>query len=203
MEFEFKKTGVSHQGPSFSRLMIEKLRQGREEHPVLDFAAGNLPILGGLQAGMDMTDPNASTTERGLSALSFVPGGKIMGQVGTYMGDVLDFKKLKKQKQIAERLKKSYEIPPSAEELEVSRTGQLPVPEKPPQAIIDSMKEKAMAGDPKARQWVEKFGGEYSPEEIFQKPNVTMSPEQRAANLLRKNEEAKKIAEQWLKDNPE
>lgn len=141
MEREFRNPGARHGGPSFYRLMIDNLRKQREEHPVIDFAAGNLPIVGGVQGLMDATDERSSATQRGLSALSFIPGGKLVDAI-------------------------------------IGRLRGAPV-----NKMVDDKP--------------------FTPEEIFQKPDVKMTPEERAANLVAKNEEARKIAEQWLKDNPE
>lgn len=138
MEQEFKRTGLPGGGPSYSKLLIQGLRKAREEHPVLDFAAGNLPIVGGLQAGMDATDPEASPVERGLSALSFVPGGKMLSKI---------------------------------------------LPDKLRGKVSKMVEEQT-----------------YSPEEIFQAPDIKMDAAQRARSLAAQNAEAKKIAEQYLKD---
>jgi hypothetical protein len=64
---------------------------------------------------------------------------------------------------------------------------------------------RTIAGRLRGAKAVEKVVEEakpFSAEEIFQKPDVKMTAEQRAANLAAKNEEARKIAEQWLAANP-
>src|SRR5688572_23914317 len=109
MEPEFKSKNLVSGGPSFGRLVIDKLRETRKEHPALDFAVGNLPIVGGLQTAMDATGPDASPTD----AISVLPGGRIL-------------------KAIVNKLRKA------------------PVGEKP-----------------------------YEVEEIFQKPDLVMTPEER------------------------
>jgi hypothetical protein len=55
-------------------------------------------------------------------------------------------------------LRTEKEIPMSLEERIADKTGQIPIPEKPPQAIIDSMKAKAAQGDASAQSWLDKFG---------------------------------------------
>lgn len=118
MEQEFKRTGLNQQGPSFGKLMVDSLRKTREDHPTMDMLAGNLPIVGGLQAGMDATDPNASDFQRMLAVGSIVPGVRLMRAIA----------------------------------------GKLRKPAK--EAVHEA---------------------EFAPEDIFQKPDVVMTPEQREA----------------------
>jgi hypothetical protein len=158
MENEFKVKNPKPPTVPFMKLVIQSLRKQREEHPVLDTAAGFVPFVGGVQSGMDVLDESNSPIQRTLAALGLVPGGKLVSKLGEKvagkLGIVTDLEEWrKKQKATADALRK------------------------------DSVP--------------------YSPEEIFQKPDLTMTAEQRAANLQQKNEEARKIAEQWLKDNPQ
>lgn len=139
MEQEFKKTGLQS-SPSFGKLMIDSLRKTRQDHPTADMLAGNLPIVGGLQAGMDATDPSASDFQRMLAVGSILPGMKLV-------------------KSIVGKLR------------------------KPAKAAVKEIT--------------------FTPEDIFNKPDVVLTPEQRKAALEEANRKQTEIAAQWLKDNPE
>lgn len=129
METEFKQKNLPQHNPTFMRLMVDNLRQQRKEHPVADMVAGNLPIVGGIQAGMDMTDESLPTSERALGATSIIPGGKLL-------------------RAIVGKLRKA--------------------PDEP-----------------------------FEAEEIFQKPDLVMTPEQREAARKKMNEE---YAKQLLRE---
>lgn len=64
--------------PGYAQAVISALREGRKEHPVADMLAGNLPLIGGIQAGMDATDPDASDFQRMLAVGSVLPGMRLM-----------------------------------------------------------------------------------------------------------------------------
>lgn len=79
MESEFRAKSPTP-APGYGRMLIDALRKGREEHPNLDFAVGNMPIVGGIQGAMDMADPEASNISRIGAALSFLPFGRLLGR---------------------------------------------------------------------------------------------------------------------------
>lgn len=155
-ESEFKvKDPVPSKGPSFYSLMAQKIREGRREHPVADMVAGNLPIIGGIQAGLDVTDESQPGWTRALALASVVPGGKLAGA-------------------IVKRLR-NYEHKIPAKVVD-KLTG--PKPPEPPEHTFE-------------------------PEDIFQKPDVTMTPEQREAARVSMNEAyAKQLLEEEAKFQP-
>ena len=148
MEAEFKRTGLPQGGPSYSDLVIDALRKGRQEHPIMDMAAGSLPIVGGMQAGMDVTDSSLGGLDRTLAMLSIVPGGKLVGAG-------------------LRKIPYVRKIPAKAE------------------AIINKLRRDVPDEPP------------YTPEEIFQKPDVVMTSEQREAAREAAN---KAYAEQLLRE---
>lgn len=130
MEPEFKQRNLTAGGPSYARLVIDALRKSREENPTADMVAGNLPFVGAMQAGMDVTDPKASNLAKGLALASIIPGGKLTG------------------------------------------------------AIIKRLRGVERAA-PKAASVVEHT---FTPEDIFQKPDLKMSPAQREASRKAAND---------------
>jgi hypothetical protein len=229
MEQEFKKTGLNQHSPAFGKLVIESLRKRREEHPFVDMAAGMLPIVGGLQSGMDVADTSKSNFDRGMSALSFVPGGKLLGMAGkyipgidklrgagnsaiSYMGDVVDINKLKKQKETAKKLREAK----GGEQIVMDTSGLPPHdPNKggmePNWGDDEPWTEEELAELEEVRK---KFQGKSVEEAIAEKlrepkdlndfsqwgDEFKVAGTTDKAIVAAKNEESRKIAEQYLKD---
>lgn len=76
MEAEFRAKSPSPT-PGFAQAVISGLRSARKDHPVADAAAGLIPLVGGMQAGMDATDPDSSDFQRMLAVGSILPGMRL------------------------------------------------------------------------------------------------------------------------------
>lgn len=73
--------------------LAKKLRAWQAEHPVADLAIGFIPIAGqaygAASAAAALADPDASKLEKGMSGLTFLPGGKAAKKAGIVIGEKL------------------------------------------------------------------------------------------------------------------